>query len=181
MEPRRVTQTFYRYQRDDGTVVIVDSPSKLPPEARRKAQRVELDARPSQSAEGALPGAFTDGAVARDALPSEGGHLQLDAPSFGFGMGAGVLLTTVAVGLLRWTSRGGALPRRLLVSLVVLGLVAGAGSAYLGWLRRTTGQGDDAFASPSRVIDDAKKAADGVQRARREQERQLQELEKLSR
>ena len=42
--------------------------------------------------------------------------------------------------------------------IIIGGGIVLLGGAYLGWMRRTTGQSRDAMASPSAIIDDAKAA-----------------------
>ncbi|HEX3853381.1 MAG TPA: hypothetical protein VHW01_20595, partial [Polyangiaceae bacterium] len=43
---------------------------------------------------------------------------------------------------------------------IIGGVIVLLGGAYLGWMRRATGQSHDALASPTAIIDDAKEAVD---------------------
>ena len=63
------------------------------------------------------------------------------------------------------------------VMLAVGLLVAGSG-AYLGLIRRSTGQGQALLASPQQVIDDAKKAVEQLKEAQRTQDRTIRDIQK---
>lgn len=67
-------------------------------------------------------------------------------------------------------------------ALLRLGLVIGAMAllalAYFGWIRRQSGQSESVFASPSALVDDARKAVDQANRRNREQEEALKEIER---
>jgi hypothetical protein len=142
---------LYRYRGPDGRIVVVDTLSEVPEAQRPSAERVVAIDRP-----GAAPA---------------GGDWRFDWPSAGAGFGTAALLA-----VLLFASRRGS---RLVFGVVlVLGLgVLGMG-AYFGFLRQSTGQGGSPFASPSAVIDDAKRAVDQMDRRNREQQRQIEELQR---
>jgi hypothetical protein len=50
--------------------------------------------------------------------------------------------------------------RLVLRMSIIGGVIVLLGGAYLGWMRRATGQSHDALASPTAIIDDAKEAVD---------------------
>jgi hypothetical protein len=56
-------------------------------------------------------------------------------------------------------------------------LVNGSG-AYFGWLRRTTGQSSDAFASPSALINDAQRAVEKLKQRDSEQDRVIRDIQR---
>lgn len=202
-------QTFYRYEGKGGKVVIVDSLSKLPPEAREHAERLDLGAAkpvPLKATEanaepvategvlGALlntaPSAPAPGSVTQPAprpatqtepsASKHGSSFEFDASSFGLGLGAGLLL---ALGLVFVGGRGeagGILQRWIVRSALCVGVVLLGTSAYLGWSRQHAGLGSAALATPQDLIRDAKGAVDQVRQRRLEQEKQLEELERLT-
>src|SRR5688572_7778507 len=124
---------IYRYRGPDGRIVVVDSLSEVPEAQRPSAERVVAIDRPAGSA--AAPNA----------------PWRFDGPSAALGFAAAALL-----GVLLFASRRGS--RVMFGVVLVLGLgVLGTG-AYFGLLRQSTGQSGSPFASPSAVIDDAKRA-----------------------
>jgi hypothetical protein len=142
---------IYRYRGPDGRIVVVDSLSEVPEAQRPSAERVVAIDRP--------------GAAATDT------PWRFDWPSAGVGFGAAALLAVVL-----FASRRGS--RVVFAVVLVLGLgVLGMG-AYFGLLRKSTGQAGSALASPSAVIDDAKRAVDQMERRNEEQERQIREIQR---
>jgi hypothetical protein len=70
----------------------------------------------------------------------------------------------------------------LVFKLALLALIVGLlGGAYFGWLRRASGLGDDALASPQELIDDAKRAASDYQKKLDGQEKTLKKIEESAR
>jgi hypothetical protein len=143
---------LYRYRGPDGRIVVVDTLSEVPEAQRPSAERVVAIDRPGTA-------------------PPASGPWRFDWPSAGVGFGAAALLAVVL-----FASRRGS---RLVFGVVlVLGLCVLGMGAYFGFLRQSTGQGGSTFASPSAVIDDAKRAVDHVDRRNREQERQIEEIQR---
>lgn len=147
-------QEFFRYRDENGRVVIVDSLDRVPPEARARAERLTFSAPSTPSIE-------------RPPLPGvdEPMHWQ----SFAAGFVSAVLIGVVLMALRRFRSPF------VRVVLLAAGVALAAG-AYLGWLRRTTGQSGDALGSPSAVIDDARKAVDSMNRRNEKQKQELDEI-----
>jgi hypothetical protein len=143
---------FYRYHDESGRLVIVDSLARVPSSARGAVETVVLAPAPGLIA---LPTRFAQ---------------DFHAPSFFAGAAA-----TLALGLVWLLLRRG---QGRIVRFVVLACVVMAGSgAYLGWVRRTTGQGDSLVASPAALIDDARSAVQKMNERGREQLQVLKELE----
>lgn len=169
-------QEFYRYHDAEGRIVIVDSLNDVPPSARDKTERISYSAAPRSAA---APG----GTPAPSGAPSPGAELQgtaaphsdrapalpfaLDWPSFGAGFGAALL---VGLGLLVLRRFSSPLAR----FAVFAALAALFGGAYLGWLRRSTGQGDALLASPPAVIQDARRAVEQMKQRNQKQEEEIQ-------
>jgi hypothetical protein len=146
---------MYRYRGPDGRIVVVDSLSEVPEAQRPQAERLEY-------AEQRTP--FVT--AARD--------WRLDWPSAGLGFGVAILL-----GIALMASRRGS--RAVLgIALVLVLMVAGTG-LYLGMIRKSTGQGDSPLASPSALIDDARRAVDQAQQRRREQDQVIREIQREAR
>jgi hypothetical protein len=141
----------YRYRGPDGRIVVVDSLSEVPEAQRPSAERVVAIDRP--------------GAVATE-MP-----WRFDWPSAAVGFGAAALLA-----LLLFASRRGS--RVVLGLVLVLGLGVLATGAYFGLLRQSTGQGGSPFASPSAVIDDAKRAVEQMEQRNKQQEREIREIQR---
>ncbi len=143
---------YYRFTDAQGRLHIVDSLERVPGPLRARAERIELTAPPAESPPG-----------------SAGQH----APWTAFGLGMAAALGMV---LLVWALRGRAVNPLLKLALVG-GLVVLMGAAYLGWVRRQSGQSASFFASPSALIDDARRTVDQANRRQREQQKALDELE----
>jgi hypothetical protein len=141
---------YYRYEDAQGRLHIVDSLAGVPAPLRARAERVELAA-PSH----------------QPSSPHSGTHWT----SFGLGIGAALLLVLLFVSARRGS---GALLRFGLV----IGAAALLGAAYFGWIRRQSGHSESVFASPSALIDDARKAVDQADRRNREQDEALREIER---
>lgn len=141
-------QEFYRYQNERGVTVIVDSLSRVPEAARARAERVSLSGEPS--------------------LRTEDEPLTVDWPSFGAGFGTALVLAMVLMTFRRFSS-----PLARLVLFAIGGLLAS--SVYLGWLRRTTGQSEQAFGAPSALIDDARRAVEALKKRNQHQAEQIDE------
>lgn len=175
-------QTFYRYETPDGRVLLVDGLDKLPAEARNKAQRIHFEGSDPSPLDGTLGKLFGDSSQTSHvtATPASAASLSsLHVPSFVAGAAAGVGLALVLGWLV--SSRSGSFGKRVVISALATGALAAVlGSLYLGWLRRSTGQDNDVLATPTELIDDAKRTMDQVQERRREQQRQLDELEQLA-
>lgn len=179
-EPTTATpnQVFYRYEGPDGRVLLVDSLDKLPEAARTKAERLDFPGSEKSALgdafQGLLPG---DATTTPNGASATGSPSGVHWPSFVLGLGAGV----GAVLILRWLLGSGSssFGKRLLVSTaLVIGLAALLGGLYLGWLRKSTGQSDSSVATPQQIIDDAKRTVKQVEERRKEQQQQLDELER---
>jgi len=129
---RAGVSVYYRFQDAQGRLHIVDSLANVPGPLRAHAERIELVA-PSKQSTSWLSGTHWT--------------------SFGLGIGVAFLLVLVFVSMRRGSS-----------ALLRLGLVIGAiallALAYLGWIRRQSGQSESVLASPSALIDDARRAVD---------------------
>ncbi|MGC4090278.1 MAG: hypothetical protein QM756_20850 [Polyangiaceae bacterium] len=146
---------FYRYHTGDGRVVIVDSLDRVPSAERARAERVELEAPVSET---------------RFPLVSQVAA-GMDWPSFatGFGVALGI------AALLSFFGRGSS---RLLGMLVVAAIVVAGAGAYFGLLRRSAGLGDGAFATPGAIIDDARRSVEQANKRQREQEKQIEQIQR---
>jgi hypothetical protein len=130
----RSTAVYYRFQDASGRTHIVDSLDSVPQASRPQAQRIEYQPQPEPS-------------VLQ--LP----HTLSTWQTFGLGF-AGALLVVFLFRRLPGTMR------LVLRMGIVGGVLVLLGSAYLGWMRRATGQSSGALASPTAIIDDAKSAVD---------------------
>ena len=155
--PAPSSSVYYRYRGPDGRIVIVDSARQIPADSRDRAERIELG--PSSGA--ATAPTTTTTVLAR----------RLDWPSFAAGFGLALMLAAIVLvvrrGSLRW-----------LGFLALLGLLVGGFGAYLGFLRRSTGQATEIFASPSAVIDDARRAVEAAKKSERERDRVIEEIQR---
>lgn len=179
-EPSTATpdQTFYTYESPDGRVHLVDSLEKLPAEVRPKAKRTFF-AGDNSTAHDTLGALLTGDAGARDTATTAqtpASLASLHVPSFALGVAAGLGVFLI----IRWLSSPSetSFGKRLVLSMVLAaGLVAVLSSLYLGWLRRSTGQTEGLIATPTEVIDDAKRTMQLVEERRKAQQKQLDELE----
>ena len=149
---------FYRYENAEGRPTIVDSPNDVPESLRGKAERIELAPRAAE------PGA-------------PGSTPPLHWPSFGVGFGAAVLLA-LALFVLRGRR---SIAKVVLASALAVAVVALVGAAYLGLLRRITGQSGSTLGSPVDIVDDARKAVEKAERRNERQKRLLDEIERETR
>ncbi len=99
---------------------------------------------------------------------------DLDLPSVAVGFALSLVLW-VGSSVVR---RSGRLLFKLAGILLVVALVVGA---YFGWLRRVAGLSDSQLSNPASVIQDAKGAAEKMQRRLQKNERTLRQLEETSR
>lgn len=157
--PLLLATPFYRYKSASGRVVIVDSLDRVPPAERANVERIDLEAPP--------PRATTSSA-------SVVAGVQLDWPSFATGFGAALAIAAVLLAITRSS--------RWLLGVVAALSVAIVGTGlYLGYLRRTAGQSDAAFASPSAIIEDARDVVKKAQARETEQDRVIREMQKEAR
>ncbi|HWA73125.1 MAG TPA: hypothetical protein VG937_12340 [Polyangiaceae bacterium] len=149
------SQFFYRYRTADGRTVVVDSLSQVPSSERRRVERIELGpSEPASASERAS--AFAE---------------HVDWPSFAAGFGLALALATVVLFLARGSLRWVGL-------LLLIAVLVGGSGAYFGWLRRTTGQSSDAFASPSALINDAQRAVEKLKQRDSEQDRVIRDIQR---
>jgi hypothetical protein len=142
---------YYRFRDASGRTHIVDSLDSVPQASRPQAQRIEYQPQPEPSAL---------------QLP----HTLSTWQTFGLGFVAALLV----VFLFR------RLPgtMRLVLRLSIIGAVfVLLGGAYLGWMRRTTGQSRDALASPTAIIDDAKSAVEKMNARMAAEQAEIKEAE----
>lgn len=171
-----MAEPFYRYTDSEGDVHIVDRIDQVPDLHRADVERVRVAA----GSDARVQGRPIDGAQraverlrsqAREGLP--GVVADLHGPSVAVGFGAAVLLFAMARLVAGVTKgRGG--------WLVGAGLMVAAclsGAAYLGWVRRSVGLGNETFVSPTQVVDDARNAARKMKDRWQKQERALREIE----
>ena len=152
-------QTFYRYEDASGRVVIVDSIDKLPKHARDNAKSIELEEAPDLPAVPSLTG---------NAAAKPDFHLG----SFALGIGVAVIFVAVAFLLKR---SGSLFLAKLLGGAALVALIGGL---YLGLLRRSTGQSDELWSSPTAIVDDARRAVDQANQSRRKQEELLDQIQR---
>lgn len=143
---------FYKFQDASGRLHVVDSINDVPQANRAHATCVEYA--PESSSIAQLLGARgTNGWT-----------------MFGLGFAAALLVAfavTRLPGSMRFLAR----------MAIVVGLVALLGGAYLGWIRRQSGQSSDAFTSPSALIEDAKSAVAKMNARTRAEQAELKEAE----
>lgn len=149
------SQFFYRYRSADGRTVVVDSLSQVPSSERARVERIELGP-PAPASVSERASAFTE---------------RIDWPSFAAGFGLALALATVVLflsrGSLRWVGL-----------LLLLAVLVGGSGAYFGWLRRSTGQSSEAFASPSALIQDAQRAVEKMKQRDSEQDRMIRDIQR---
>jgi hypothetical protein len=99
---------------------------------------------------------------------------KIDATSFLLGAAvAGFVLVVVGPFLYR---------HRMVRNVVLFGLLAALGAAaYFGFLRRSTGLGGAALATPQEIIDDARRAVDKANTAVKEQGEEIRRIQKEAR
>jgi hypothetical protein len=123
---------YYRFADAKGTVHVVDSIDGVPYALRGRAQRVEYEAQPAASAL---------------RLPSSLTRWQ----TFGLGFAAALVVVFLFKRLPK--------TMRLVLRFAIVGAVAALlVSAYLGWMRRSTGASTDALATPGALLEDARSA-----------------------
>src|SRR5512145_1385872 len=141
------TAVYYRFTDETGRLHLVDSLSKVPPEDRASAERIELT--PPN----------TQGFAIEDAA----GHRSAIAwPSFGLGFASAVALALV---LLLLRSHFGTATKIVLTA----SLVALLGLGYLGVIRRQIDPHAPFLASPSSFVEDAKQNVDKLKERQAEQ------------
>jgi hypothetical protein len=145
--------SFYRYRDDGGRLVIVDSLARVPTSARGSVETVVLAPSPGTSL-GEWPGRLTQ---------------DFHGPSFLAGVGLALALGALWLLLARRQSR-------VMRFALLGGLMLAGSSAYLGWVRRTTGHGESLVASPAALIEDARSAVRKMNERTREQQRTLEQL-----
>ena len=152
-------QVFYRYRDHTGRIVIVSSESQVPHELRAKAERVELDGTPLNP-------------VTSPATPATSEPQPSHAPALLLGVGALLVVLTL---LFSFRGGGSRTLAKLLGGAALAALLAGL---YLGWLRRSTGQSDSLFSTPTELVDDARRAVKQVDERREKQQKVLDEIER---
>ena len=145
------TAVYYKFQDSSGRLHIVDSLESVPQALRPHAQPVSYSEQPT-----------TVASVLQHGL----GAWQM------FGLGFGVALLVVLV-----FKRLPGTMRVVLRLAIVAGLVCLLAGGYLGWLRRATGQGSDALATPAQIINEARSAVTKMNDRTRADEAQLKEIE----
>jgi hypothetical protein len=183
-EPTTTTpdQVFYRYETPDGRVLLVDDLDKLPADVRPKAKRILFEGNDNTALHDTLAELITgdEGAASSPVAGQSPVTLtSLHVPSFALGVGTGLGVFFI----LRWlfSSSSTSFGKRVVVSLALTaGMVAVLSAFYLGWLRRSTGQTDGLMATPTELIDDAKRTMQLVEERRKEQQKQLDELDRAA-
>ena len=154
MGPGREQQgatVYYRFQDSSGRLHIVDSLESVPQALRPHAERVAYTEAPSGAA-----------ALLQHGVSS----WQM----FGLGFAAALLVVLVF-------KRLPGTMRVVLRLAIVGGIVCLLAGGYLGWMRRATGQANDALASPGQIIEDAKSAVAKMNDRQRADQAQLKEIE----
>ncbi len=151
---------FYRVRDAHGREYIANTVDQLPEALRSKAERVELPPHPEPSVLSGL-----------DASTLRPGAVHW--PSFALGASTMVVLV-VGFSLVR---KAGAPAIRLALFGLVCVLIAGL---YLGMLRRMSGQAGTQgswLASPTTIVDDARRTVHQANEAAQERDKMLRELE----
>jgi len=148
---QRGAAVYYKFQDSSGRLHIVDSLESVPQALRPQEERVAYS-EPSTSVASVLQHGL--------------GAWQM------FGLGFGVALLVVLV-----FKRLPGTMRIVLRLAIVAGIVCLLAGGYLGWLRRATGQGTDALATPAQIIDEARSAVTKMNDRQRADEAQLKEIE----
>lgn len=159
--PLLLATPFYRYKSASGRTVIVDSLDRVPPAERANVERIDLEAPPpprstTTSGESVVAG------------------VTLDWPSFATGFGAALALAAILLAITRQS-------RWLLGVIAALSVAIVGTGLYLGYLRRTAGRSDVAFASPSAIIEDARDVVKKAQARETEQDKVIREMQKEAR
>ena len=165
---------FFTYADGEGHVYIVDSLDEIPKKYRELAEEVRLGDRLKKARELPEKGLERAKKVQRDVGDVVPFVKELDLPSVAVGLALSLAVFLV-FSIVRKTA--GFLIKLALIALIVCLI----GGAYLGWLRRSSGLGDDALASPRAVIDDAKRAASEFREKLAEQETTLEKIEEGTR
>lgn len=174
------TQVYYRYEKPDGRVVLVDDLDKLPADARDKAERIDLGV---VAAPGTLHDVLTNSTpnalTASTSLASTSlGFGSLHLPSFAVGVLGGLGVAMVVAWFAKSSSTS--FVKRVLVALCLTAAMGIAlSSLYLGWLRKSAGLGDNLLATPTELVDDVKRTMERVEEQRRKQQEQLDALERV--
>ena len=142
---------YYRFEDSSGRVHIVDSLDSVPQALRPHAQRV----------------AYTEQPASASALLAHGlSSWQM----FALGFGAALLV------VLMFKRLPGTMRIALRIAIVG-GIVCVLAGGYLGWMRRATGQGTGALATPAQMIEDAKNAVAKMNARQEADQAQLKEIE----
>jgi hypothetical protein len=105
--------------------------------------------------------------------------IETTAPSFWRKIdGMSFLLGAVAASLILVTVGPFLQAHRRIRNVVVFAALAGLGAAaYLGFIRRSTGLGTSALASPQQIVDDARRAVDKANRAVKERDDEIRRIQ----
>ncbi len=163
------TEQFFRYTDASGRVHIVSSPDALPPEARAKAELVVLNPEVTRREQAIMPALTT--------APK----LELHGLSFGAGFASALVLALIFRMMpqdMRWA------PKLAIMAV----LAVGGGGLYFGYLHQmsgispaASGSSSSPFASPTTLIDDARRTVEQVQQSRKRQEEDLEAIKREAR
>lgn len=168
---------LFAFEDGQGHTLIADSLEAIPAEFQKLAKKVDLPhakavvAELEKQAKSAKKGGL---AKAKEAQREVGDVIpfvkDLDIPSMMFGVG----LTLTFVLVMSFVRRTGRVIAKLGMIVLIVAFVAGA---YFAWIRRVAGLGDTKLASPTAMVDDAKKAAKQMQDKLDAQQRMLKKIE----
>lgn len=148
----------YRYEDEDGRVHFVDALDKVPETLHSRIER--LPPRVGPAAE--VPKSKSPGDFVR----------SLDVPSVGVGIAIGLVLVflgSLVRGSAGWLVRAG----------VLLAVATLLGGAYLNWVQQSAGLGDEGIvATPSEIVEEAKKASRKLEKRLQSQRKTLEQLER---
>jgi hypothetical protein len=168
---------LFSFVDDDGHTLIADSLEAIPKKYREIAKEVSVkDAKKTvASLEKKLVAAKDRGLVEAKKAQREVGDVvpfvkDLDIPSVIFGVALAVVVSFV-LSLFRRTGKTLA---KVGMVLLIVALVAGS---YFAWIRRVAGLGDTKIASPTAMIEDARKAAKQMQKKLDAQQELLKKIE----
>jgi hypothetical protein len=175
---------FYRYEAPDGRIVIVDSASKLPPAARDRAERIDMSqggvgeerytvVESTETEADAAPGQETTASF-------ESFFPEVDSPSFGLGLGSGLLIAALLLGVATG-SGSGRFARKLFGFALACGIGLVLLGGYFGYLRHIGGGGEGGAASPQQLVEDAREAVEDMNQRQRERDEQLGDVQQLAR
>jgi hypothetical protein len=159
---------FFSYTDAQGVEVVVQGLAEVPEQYRAQAKHIDLS-KPALT----LPSRPDDvvQTTTANARPSGGKEATLHVPSFLLGGGTALVLGCVALLVFRRA-------HRMVAVMVGVAVMAALGVGYWTYVRRQAGLPGSGLATPATLLDDARAAADGLNKRHMEQNRALDEIDK---